>query len=71
MAPNSVTDQILRRIRNEYIEMPGLRLTVCQAQRLWGLDEAMCRQVIELLIETKFLCRTGVEHYGRLGPVSS
>jgi hypothetical protein len=61
----SVTDQVLRRIRNEYLEMPGLRLTVCQAQRLWGLDAETCSQAIQLLIEAKFLCRTGIEYYGR------
>jgi hypothetical protein len=28
----------LRRVKGEYLEMPGLRLTPAQAQRLWGLD---------------------------------
>ena len=28
-------DSILRRICGEYLEMPGLRLTQPQAQRLW------------------------------------
>jgi hypothetical protein len=62
----TVSEQILRRIRNEYIEMPGLKLTVRQAQRLWGLDAETCSQAIELLVEAKFLCRTGVECYTRL-----
>jgi hypothetical protein len=30
--------ELLRRIRAEYLEMPGLRLTAPQAQRLFGLD---------------------------------
>ena len=60
------SDQILRRIRNEFVEMPGLRLTIKQAQRLWGLNEETCGQVIQLLVESRFLCRTGVDLYERL-----
>jgi hypothetical protein len=62
----TVSDQVVRRIRNEYIEMPGLRLTVRQAQRLWGLDAETCSQAIELLVEARFLRRTGVEYYARM-----
>ena len=39
-------EDVLRRIQGEYIEMPGLRLTVAQAQRLWGLDRAVCDAVL-------------------------
>jgi len=35
--------------------MPGLRLTVTQASRLWGLDEGACRRVIDVLIGSSFL----------------
>jgi hypothetical protein len=35
--------------------MPGLRLTVTQASRLWGLDEGSCRRVIDTLIGASFL----------------
>ena len=59
-------DQVLRRIRNEFVEMPGLRLTIKQAQRLWGLNEETCSQVIQVLVEAKFLRRTGIELYGRV-----
>ena len=30
------------RIRNDFEEMPGLCVTLTQAQRLWGLDESTC-----------------------------
>src|SRR4029450_7578964 len=43
-------EDILRRIRGEYIEMPGHRLTVAQAQRLWGLDRAACDAVLGALV---------------------
>jgi len=29
---------LLHRIRSEFLEMPGLRLTPAQAARLWALD---------------------------------
>src|SRR5947209_3850150 len=34
-----VMNELVGRIRSEFLEMPGLRLTVTQASRLWGLDE--------------------------------
>src|SRR5688572_20900769 len=40
--PKGISDQMLHRIFSEYLEMPGLRLTRRQAQRLWGLDEETC-----------------------------
>ena len=48
---------ILRRIQGEYNEMPGLRLTIAQAQRLWGLDRAECDAVLGALVDAKFLIR--------------
>ena len=38
---------LLRRIRSEFLEMPGLRLSREQAQRLWALDAATCDRVLE------------------------
>ena len=46
---------LVGRIRSEFLEMPGLRLTVTQASRLWGLDEGSCRHVIDVLIGSSFL----------------
>ncbi|HXH24444.1 MAG TPA: hypothetical protein VNI78_04280 [Vicinamibacterales bacterium] len=48
----------MRRVRSEYIEMPGLRLTLAQAQRLWGLDRAACDALLGALVEAKFLFKT-------------
>jgi hypothetical protein len=50
--------QLLRRIRAEYIEMPGLRLTARQAQCLFGLDSETWDGVLAALLDAKFLCRT-------------
>jgi hypothetical protein len=62
----AVSDAVLQRVHSEFLEMPGLRLNRPQAQRLWGLDEATCLAVLELLVETKFLCRTSRGMYARL-----
>ena len=51
-------DDVLRRVRGEYTEMPGLRLTAAQAQRLWGLDQAACDALLAALVDAKFLFRT-------------
>jgi hypothetical protein len=51
-------DRIVRRVRQEFLEMPGLRLTPEQAGRLWGLDRDVCRAVIDELVASAFLCWT-------------
>jgi hypothetical protein len=58
--------QLLRRIKAEYIEMPGLRLTAAQARRLWGLDGAACLDLMERLIIERFLQRRPDGTYARL-----
>ena len=50
--------ELVRRIRAEYLEMPGLRLTAFQAQRLFGLDSATWDAVSTALLDAKFLSRT-------------
>ena len=45
----------LRRVKGEYLEMPGLRLTPAQAQRLWGLDRESCQALLGALVDAKFL----------------
>jgi hypothetical protein len=51
-------DELLKRIKGEYLEMPGLRLTAAQAQRLWGLERTSCDALLAALVDTKFLFRT-------------
>ena len=52
------TDEVLRRVQGEFLEMPGLRLTEPQARRLWGLDAVSCDALLGALIEAKFLFKT-------------
>lgn len=46
---------LVERIRAEYIEQPGLRLTEAQASRLWRLDEGTARHVLHELTGASFL----------------
>ncbi len=43
------------RLRAEFLEMPGLRLTVKQVQRLCGIDGKVCQRVLDALVARRFL----------------
>ena len=49
-------DSLLARLRAEFLEMPGLRLTLRQAQYLCGVERAECQQMLDSLVDAKFLC---------------
>ena len=57
-SPLHATDDMLLRVRGEFSEMPGLRLTESQARRLWGLDAASCEALLGALVDSQFLFRT-------------
>ena len=61
----SVDATLIDRIHGEYREMPGLALTIDQAQRLCGCDAAMARRVIDVLVAR------GVLQWSRDGRVIS
>jgi hypothetical protein len=54
-------DAVARRVLAEFEEMPGMALTVPQASRLFGLDDAACRTIVERLVDLSYLkwTRTG------------
>jgi hypothetical protein len=54
----SPSDPLVDRVRGEYGEMPGLRLTLAQACRLWQMDAVACETVLQVLITEGFLART-------------
>jgi hypothetical protein len=54
---------LLTRLRAEYLEMPGLRLTLEQAQRLCDVERALCKTVLDALVADKVLCvKSGGTH---------
>ena len=65
--PGTDERDLLCRIRGEYLEMPGLCLTSCQAQRLWGLPCNRCDTLLAALIEERFLVRTSDGRFIRYG----
>jgi hypothetical protein len=67
VAVNRTADQqILERIRAEYLEMPGLSLKAEQVQRLRGVERELCKNVLDALVETRFLRLKSDGAYGRL-----
>jgi Fic family protein len=51
-------ERLRGRVRAEYLEMPGLRLTSAQAARLLGLSVADCSKVLSELVSDGFLYHT-------------
>ena len=49
--------KLLQRLREEFEETPGLRLTVREAARFWALDEVTCQLVLTELASQGFLAR--------------
>jgi len=59
-------DALLERVRAEFLEMPGLRLTREQAQRLCGVERALLQRVLDELVDARFLCVKPNGAYARL-----
>jgi hypothetical protein len=62
-----VIDELLQRVRSEYLEMPGLRLTLPQAARFWSLDHRTCERLLNGLVNARFLVLTSDGLYTRAG----
>ena len=60
-------ERMVYRIREEFQEMPGLRLTPAQATRLWGMEHDACRQVIDVLVAADYLRWTDTGAVTRTG----
>jgi hypothetical protein len=62
-----VTPSLLALIRAEFLEMPGLQLTLRQAARLWNLDLLVCDVALRVLADEHFLDRTKRGAFRRAG----
>ena len=60
-----VPGELLNRAKQEYVEMPGLALTISQASRLWNLDVGTCEALLSSLEREHFLSRTRSAAYVR------
>jgi hypothetical protein len=56
---------LTERVRVEYLEMPGLSLTVPQAGRLCNVDPDASRQLLDGLVAQNFLMETKAGRYVR------
>ena len=54
----SLQQQVLNRIRAEFEEMPDMKLTSEQIQRLCGVNRSLCEAALEFLAQTQFLSVT-------------
>jgi hypothetical protein len=59
---------LVMRIEGEFLETPGLMLTVADAQRRFGLDEITCEAILDALVDSAVLFKTRDRVYGRLFP---
>ena len=56
---NTLEGDLRTRVSSEFLEMPGLRLTVVQAARLFSLDRERCRRLLESLVQSGELTTDG------------
>lgn len=56
----------VERLRAEFLEMPGLRLTRDQIRRFCGLDPTACSAALKTLVDERFLCAKPDGTYTRL-----
>lgn len=58
-------DDLVERIRAEFIEQPGLRLTEAQGCRLWQIDRLTLNRVLTKLTDVAFLSSSADGRYAR------
>ena len=51
----SLRDELVERVYGEFHEMPCLRLTAAQAQRLFGLRADICERILAGLVADRWL----------------
>jgi hypothetical protein len=54
---------LLQRMRGEFREMPGLKLTIAQASRLWHLDPTCSEVLLNRLVGDGLLARNAAGAY--------
>ena len=49
-------EDVLNRLRTEFVDMPGLSLTREQAQGLCHVERTICQLMLDALVNEEFLC---------------
>ena len=60
------SEEVLNRLRAEFLEMPGMHLKPEQVQRLCGVERGLCQTVLDSLVHANFLCVRADGHYARV-----
>jgi hypothetical protein len=63
--PPAFVDAV-NRVRAEFLEMPGMQLTLAQAARLCHLEPKSCEAALDALVDAKFLARTRNDRFARV-----
>jgi len=61
--------KLVQRIREEFEEIPGLRLTVREAAQFWAIDERACEWVLKQLETAGFLAQSADHRFEMWRPV--
>jgi hypothetical protein len=61
-------EAVVRRIVAEFEDMPGLVLSLKQASRFLGVDQAACARILATLTQAGVLRRSASEYYSRREP---
>ena len=59
---------LVMRMQDDFLEIPGLTLTLHDAERRFGVDEVTCDAVLSALADANVLTRNGDGAYGRQVP---
>jgi hypothetical protein len=62
---------LIVKMQAAFLDVPGLSLTLPQAQRQFAADAVTCETLLGVLVEAGVLIRTPQGHYRRLYPRST
>jgi len=59
---------LVRRVQDAFLDIPGLSMTIEQAQRLFRIDRATCQALFDALVESAVVTRRADGAFVRLVP---
>jgi hypothetical protein len=59
-------EEVLHRLRAEFLDIPGLRLKSEEVQRLCGVERTISQMMLDVLVDEEFLSVTFDGHYSRI-----
>jgi hypothetical protein len=58
MRSQTVIAALITRVQDAFLDIPGLSMTLEQAQRLFHIDRATCQALFDILTESAVVTRT-------------